>query len=75
MDHNILNKQKITQLIKLILTCYVQLKIPIGCYEKFYWKNITWNNFNSLAISMEEIENKSYTTYFKILFFLMFNGH
>jgi hypothetical protein len=35
MDHNILNKQKITQMVELILALYVQLKVPIACYEKF----------------------------------------
>ncbi len=40
MDHNILNKQKITQMVELILALYVQLKVPIACYEKFNWKNL-----------------------------------
>jgi hypothetical protein len=35
MDHNILNKQKNPQMIEMILIIYVQLKVPIGCYEEF----------------------------------------
>jgi hypothetical protein len=42
MDHNILNKQT----IEMILTFYVQLKLPIGCYKEFNRKNITWSNFS-----------------------------
>jgi hypothetical protein len=34
MDHNILNKQKIKQMIEMILMLYIQLKVPIGCYEE-----------------------------------------
>jgi len=56
MDHNILNKQKIAQMIEMILMLSIQLKILIWCYEKFNWKNITWSNFNWLVISVEEIE-------------------
>jgi hypothetical protein len=35
MDHNVLSKQKIKQMIEMILMLCVQLKIPIGCYEEF----------------------------------------
>jgi hypothetical protein len=56
MDHNILNKQKNLQMIEMILILNVQLKVPIGCYEEFNWKNIIWSNLSWLVISVEEIE-------------------
>jgi hypothetical protein len=27
-------------MVELILALYVQLKVPIACYEKFNWKNV-----------------------------------
>ncbi len=59
IDHNKLNQQKNAQMIEMILMLYVQLKVPIGCYEEFNWKNITWSNCSWLLISVEEIGKKS----------------
>jgi hypothetical protein len=47
-------------MIEMILIFYVQLKVHIGCYEEFNWKNITCINFSWLVINVEEIEKKSY---------------
>jgi hypothetical protein len=51
--------------MEITLTFYVQLKIPIGFYEKFNWKKITWSNFSWLIISVEDIEKKH------ILFYIL----
>jgi hypothetical protein len=38
-------------MIEMILTLYVQLKVPIGCHEEFTCSSCSW-----LIISVEEIE-------------------
>jgi len=38
MGHNILNEKnnkQMIEMIEMILMLYIQLKVPIGCYEEF----------------------------------------